>query len=80
MLLLTLLHSAATELERRYREAQAVYEEDMLHRHPGDATSLASAELSFSQPQQLLQEEVGSRPAFQQRVVAMLATVELHQC
>lgn len=41
---LLLLHAAA-ELERRYREGQAVYEEVMLHRPPGvcctDITSTA---------------------------------------
>jgi hypothetical protein len=35
-----------------------VYEEEMLHRQPGDASSLAAAELPFTQPQALLQEEV----------------------
>jgi hypothetical protein len=31
----TLAATAAAELERRYREGQAVYEEVMLHRAPG---------------------------------------------
>jgi hypothetical protein len=35
-----------------------VYEEEMLHRQPGNASSLAAAELPFTQPQALLQEEV----------------------
>lgn len=49
---------AASELERRYREGQAVYEEDMLHRLPGDAASLAACEQSFPLAQELLSQEV----------------------
>jgi hypothetical protein len=56
--MLPVVPAAAAELERRYRDGQAVYEEDMLHRQPGDASSLAAAELPFTQPQALLQEEV----------------------
>ena len=34
--------TAAAELERRYREGQAVYEEVMLHRPPGVSYAAAS--------------------------------------
>lgn len=40
-----LLHAAA-ELERRYREGQAVYEEVMLHRPPGARCTWAWVTLS----------------------------------
>ncbi|KAF8056436.1 SMCHD1 [Scenedesmus sp. PABB004] len=50
----------AAELERRYCEGQAVYEEDMLHRTPGDACSMAPAERAFPQPQQMLAAEAAS--------------------
>jgi hypothetical protein len=43
--LAALLHAAA-ELERRYREGQAVYEEVMLHRPPGVRGTCAWVALS----------------------------------
>lgn len=53
--------TTAAELERRYREGQAVYEEDMLHRQPGDASSLAAYERPFPAAQAMLQQEVRAR-------------------
>jgi hypothetical protein len=38
----------ANELEARYKTGQAVYEEDMIHRNPGDASTLSPMETPFS--------------------------------
>lgn len=51
------MHVAA-ELERRYTEGQAVYEEEMLHRQLGDEASLNNCEQSFPLAHHLLQHEV----------------------
>eukprot|EP00775_Hariotina_reticulata_P002831 gene2831-3124_t len=48
----------AAELERRYCEGEVVYEEDMLHRLPGDASSILACEEGFPLAAVLLQQEV----------------------
>jgi hypothetical protein len=52
------LLSPGKELERRYREGAAVYEEDMVHRAPGAALSCGPMEAAFPWAQQLLDQEV----------------------
>jgi hypothetical protein len=46
------------ELERRYREGAAVYEEDMVHREPGSLASRAEWEAGFSSTKDWVEEEV----------------------
>lgn len=58
----SLLSLTASELERRYREGMAVYEEDMTHRPPGDTSSLAPVEAGLHLPHALLQDEVQQPP------------------
>jgi structural maintenance of chromosomes flexible hinge domain-containing protein 1 len=42
------LSLAAADLEARYRNREAVYEEDMVHRNPGDKSTLSTMESPFS--------------------------------
>ena len=48
------------ELERRYREGAAVYEEDMVHREPGSLASRADWEKEFDSTQEWVEEEVSN--------------------
>lgn len=58
-----LVHELAirsAELEQRYRDGQAVYEEDILHRRPGDASTLSSEERKMPLLARWVAEEAGS--------------------
>ena len=48
---------AAADLEARYRNNEAVYEEDMLHRNPGDESTLSKMEMPFAASRSWLREE-----------------------
>jgi hypothetical protein len=49
---------AAEDLEKRYRNQEAVYEEDMVHRNPGDTSTLNSMEARFPVTHNWVHEEV----------------------
>lgn len=49
---------AAADLEARYRNNEAVYEEDMVHRNPGDESTLSKMEMPFAASRGWLREEV----------------------
>lgn len=49
---------AGSELERRYRNGEAVYEEDMVHRAPGDASTLSASEGGFGISRAWVSQEV----------------------
>ncbi|GLI61005.1 hypothetical protein VaNZ11_003267, partial [Volvox africanus] len=51
------LHIAGAELERRYRCGEDVYEEDLVHREPGDDSTLTQEEAQFALPRVWLAEE-----------------------
>ena len=47
----------ANELERKYRNRENAYEADLIHRNPGDVSTLSSAETRFEQAVQAVVEE-----------------------
>eukprot|EP00198_Chlamydomonas_reinhardtii_P012225 XP_001701562.1 predicted protein [Chlamydomonas reinhardtii] len=49
---------AGAELERRYKAGEAVYEEDMVHRQPGDESTLSQQEAAFGVTRSWIAEEV----------------------
>lgn len=49
---------AAEDLEKRYRNQEAVYEEDMVHRNPGDTSTLGTMEARFPVTHSWVHEEV----------------------
>ncbi|EFJ52379.1 hypothetical protein VOLCADRAFT_86759 [Volvox carteri f. nagariensis] len=51
------LHIAGAELERRYRDGENVYEEDLIHREPGDASTVSQEESQFAVSRSWLAEE-----------------------
>lgn len=51
------LSLAAADLESRYRNNQAVYEEEMIHRNPGDDSTLSVVESGFAMPRQWVSSE-----------------------
>ncbi|KAG2443092.1 hypothetical protein HYH02_009506 [Chlamydomonas schloesseri] len=54
---------AGAELERRYKAGEAVYEEDMVHRQPGDNSTLSQQEAAFGVTRIWIAEEVTSAAA-----------------
>ncbi|GLC56261.1 hypothetical protein PLESTB_001085700 [Pleodorina starrii] len=54
------LHIAGAELERRYRDGENVYEEDLVHREPGDESTLSQEESAFGVPRAWLAEEASA--------------------
>jgi len=51
---------AANELEERYRNHESVYEGDMVHRNPGDASTVASMEQPFTAAKKWVLDETQS--------------------
>lgn len=49
---------AANELEARYRNKEAVYEEEMIHRNPGDESTLSKIEAPFHSAANWVREEL----------------------
>jgi structural maintenance of chromosomes flexible hinge domain-containing protein 1 len=52
------LSLAAADLEARYRNQQAVYEEDMVHRNPGDHSTANAIEQAFPAAREWVRAEV----------------------
>ncbi|GIL94923.1 hypothetical protein Vretimale_1033 [Volvox reticuliferus] len=65
------LHIAGAELERRYRCGEDVYEEDLVHREPGDDSTLTQEETQFALPRMWLVEEP-TFPSFTRVTIADL--------
>ena len=75
---------AAADLEARYRNNEAVYEEDMVHRNPGDESTLSRMEVPFTAARGWLREEVqpescGASGAFTRVVIGDLKPDILQQ-
>ncbi|KXZ46758.1 hypothetical protein GPECTOR_41g723 [Gonium pectorale] len=58
------LHIAGSELERRYKAGEAVYEEDLVHRQPGDESTLSKQEAAFAVTRSWLADEAASPASF----------------
>lgn len=63
------LSLCAADLEERYRNHQAVYEEDMVHRNPGDNTTLSEIEVPFSITRKWVDAELMDKASSFTRVI-----------
>ncbi|KAK9820414.1 hypothetical protein WJX72_010046 [[Myrmecia] bisecta] len=62
----------AAELEQRYKNSQAVYEEDILHRCPGSASTITPIEQPFAMVQDWVAAESEAEVGFTRVVVGQL--------
>eukprot|EP00873_Tetraselmis_striata_P016358 jgi/Tetstr1/436622/TSEL_025418.t1 len=62
----------ADNLEQRYRDGQPVYEEDLVHRNPGDASSLSELEQAVPSLRKWVQLEGEGPSSFTRVTVGML--------